>query len=430
MKITFCAIDWPGLVGGPNVGLIRLLPELQKRGIFSQVLIFTEYGPPKKCSTIPILEKMNIKYEAIYMPVYMENRVRWLLNKIKQNQTDIVVLNYLIPAFYAGHWVREAGIPTIGVLRSDEKTNWALFNEFILGNKYFRPSALVCVSKFLEHEVIKRHPDNVIIRQIPSGVTIPSKITKFTPGEKLRIVYTGRLVEKQKRISDLSHSLCNVLREIPNTEAFIYGEGPSEQSVKQILYDEGKDLQIILAGRVDSNKVQDKLLKCHIFVLLSDYEGLPVSLMEAMACGVVPICLRIRSGIPEIIEHEKTGLLVNDRGDDFINAIRRLQTEPYLWERLSKGARAKIEGEYSVEESAHRWELLINELNEKYKTKQPIQIPRKIVLPPAHPDLTQGDLRKPPLLLLISRGICRRITRIRYFISKNISSHLISNYRS
>jgi colanic acid/amylovoran biosynthesis glycosyltransferase len=423
MKVTFCAVDWPGLVGGPNVGLIRLLPELQKGDILSQVLFFTEYGPPKNCSTIPILEKMNIDYRAVYTPVYMENRVRWILKQVRKNPPDIFILNYLTSAFYAGRWIREAGIPTVGVLRSDESTNWGRLYEFVLGNKYYRPSAVVCVSKYLKEVALKLEPDNIIINQIPSGVFIPSKIAKSPKGKILRLVYTGRLVEEQKRISDLTRSICHVLREIPNTEAIIYGEGPSEQSIKKILSDEGKDLPITFAGRVDSDKIQEHLLKCHIFTLLSDYEGLPVSLMEAMACGVVPVCLRIRSGIPEIVEHEKTGLLVNDRGDDFINAIRRLQTEPGLWERLSQGARAKIEEGYSIEESANRWEVLFNELHEKAGTKKSIQIPRKIVLPPPHPNLAQGDIRKPPFYLFITRGgyraMKRTVQKISTIINKN-----------
>ena len=55
--------------------------------------------------------------------------------------------------------------------------------------------------------------------------------------------------------------------------------------------------------------------------------GLPIALIEAMACGVVPICLQTRSGF---VEHGVTGLLVRDRGKDFIAAVQRLRQEPLL----------------------------------------------------------------------------------------------------
>ena len=129
----------------------------------------------------------------------------------------------------------------------------------------------------------------------------------------------------------------------------------------RIIKEEGAT-PVRLAGIVDAKRVQDELLACHVFALLSDFEGLPISLLEAMACGVVPICLNIRSGVPELIEHDVTGLLVDDRGDHFVNAVRRLRNEPGLWARLSRGARAKIEHGYSCAAVAGDWVQLFETL--------------------------------------------------------------------
>jgi colanic acid/amylovoran biosynthesis glycosyltransferase len=84
--------------------------------------------------------------------------------------------------------------------------------------------------------------------------------------------------------------------------------------------------------------------------------------MEAMAAGLVPVCLNIRSGVPELVEHNITGLLVNDRSDGFLDAVRLLRSETGLWERLSKAARTKIESEYSYQKTADRWIELFTEL--------------------------------------------------------------------
>jgi colanic acid/amylovoran biosynthesis glycosyltransferase len=67
-------------------------------------------------------------------------------------------------------------------------------------------------------------------------------------------------------------------------------------------------------------------------VLLSDYEGLPVSVLEAMASGVVPICLDTRSGTQEAIQHGVNGLIVKDRADDFFTSVEALQGDPAWWE--------------------------------------------------------------------------------------------------
>lgn len=159
-----------------------------------------------------------------------------------------------------------------------------------------------------------------------------------------------------------------------------------------------------------------------MLVLLSDYEGLPIALMEAMACGVVPICLRIRSGIPELVEDGVTGLLVSDRSDDFVAAVWRLRYEPQLWEKLSKAARAKIEAEYSNEVCTASWEAFLKQLQQGARQRRTITIPKRFNLPPVHPNLKREDNRKPPLhalpLLLLRRlqrlagKVKRRLIRV------------------
>ena len=95
--------------------------------------------------------------------------------------------------------------------------------------------------------------------------------------------------------------------------------------------------------------------EAHVLVLLSDFEGLPIALMEGMACGLVPVCFKMRSGIPELVEDGVTGLLVSDRGDEFVRAIARLHNDRNLWERLSLSARSRIAADYSLNACAEKW---------------------------------------------------------------------------
>lgn len=121
------------------------------------------------------------------------------------------------------------------------------------------------------------------------------------------------------------------------------------------------------------DEILPELVKHHVFILLSDYEGISISLMEAMACGLVPICTRTKSGATEIIKHNENGLLVNNREEDFFNAVYRLQNEKGLWERLSKSARKTIENGYTIDICTDRWADFLHSLNnnsgEKNKSK-------------------------------------------------------------
>ena len=394
MKVTFCSYNQRDHVAGPDAWIRRLLPELRRRGIDSELLLITG-SPAEECPTIHWAHDNGFDCSSVLWPRYTEDGVRWFLEKVRESQPDVFVASLTVPAHYAGRWIRAAGIPTVGVMHSDEPYYYGLVDEFVCGRSAFRLSALVCVSHFLEQEVLNRKPDRVVIRRIPYWTPLPTRVSSFSGG-RLRLAYVGRLVEEQKRISEVTRALCRVVRELPNTEAVIYGDGEDRANVEAILSQEGSGLPIRLEGRVLSEDIQEHLLQCHALVLLSDYEGLPIALMEAMACGVVPICLRTRSGVTELVEDGVTGSLVDDRGDGFVSAVNRLAAQPEYWQRLSRNARDKMHRDYPNEVCATRWEELFRELQATASAARLPKIPAWLRLPPMHPDLAVRDFRPPP----------------------------------
>src|SRR5262249_12911109 len=266
-------------------------------------------------------------------------------------------------AYYVGRWLKEAGIPTVGICHGGGMMGFypGLLDEFVLGREAYKVSAFICVSKGLEQDVLERRPKGILVESIPCGVPIPESVAK-RPNGQLRLAYVGRLVESQKRISEVTHGLCRAVREVPGTEALIYGDGAEHAAIEQILREEGNGLPVQLAGFVENDQIPKQLLKCHAVVLLSDQEGLGLSLLEGMASGVVPIGLRGAPGVTEFVVDGLTGLLVGDRGDEFVAAVRRMREDPALWERLARSARAKVEADYSEKVCVARWQELFHDL--------------------------------------------------------------------
>ena len=421
IKVTFCAYDKPDSVGGPQTWLRQLLPALREYGIESRCLFLTHWG-----DTGPYLEALRSDGFVCHQAACHEHshdRIKWILSRLREDPPDIFVPNLVVAGYFAARWAREAGIPTVGILHSDDAFYRGLQDEFVFGRPPFRLSTLACVSQEIENQVAGRRPQDTEVIRIPYGVTVPQTRARRTP-RKLRLVYVGRLAEEQKRISDLTRSLCRVLRELPDTEAVLYGDGPNRSNVEAILGNEGLELPIRLAGLIDSDQVQSRLLTADVLVLLSDYEGLPIAVLEAMACGVVPVCLRMRSGIPELVQDGVTGIVVEDRGESFINAIQRLQNEPGLWERLSAAARQKIESEYSDAACTSRWAALFQSLQEENQaSKLEIQRPKRLNLPPIHPALVSADPRPsgPPISV--------RFYRKSRMYAGRIKAHLINKVR-
>jgi colanic acid/amylovoran biosynthesis glycosyltransferase len=404
MKVTFCTRDYANVSGGHNTWLCHFLPSLRHRGIESRVLCFHS-SPEEEFPTVRSLRQAGFSCTTVSEKEikYTEQRVRWIFDRLTEDPPDVFVVNAVYPAaYYAGRWLREAGIPTVGICHVGPVMGFyeGLLDEFVFGRAAYQVSAFVCVSKWLEQAVLERHPKGILVRNIPCGVPIPESVAK-KPNGRLRLAYVGRLAE-EKRISEVTHGLCRAVREVPGTEALIYGDGAERAAVEQILREEGNGLPVQLVGFVENDQIPKHLLECHAVVLLSDQEGLGLSLLEGMASGVVPIGLRGAPGVTEFVVDGLTGLLVGDRGDEFVAAVRRLREDPALWERLARSAHAKVEADYSEKVCAARWQELFHELVHSSGPRKPLRIPGRLHLPPIHPALAWLDPR--PLQELIRRA--------------------------
>jgi colanic acid/amylovoran biosynthesis glycosyltransferase len=201
------------------------------------------------------------------------------------------------------------------------------------------------------------------------------------------------LIEEQKRSSDVAVALCEVARRNSNLEAWIVGDGPARKAVEDIIEEKGVGTRVRLLGRVDNTNVFGILAQCHGLVLLSDYEGLPISMLEAMATGVVPICLDMRSGIREAVQHGVNGLIVKDRAEDFFTSVEALQGDLAWWKKLSIAARETISERYSIENCSRQWVNFLKSLDRGRAAPTPFKRPRVLQLPPPNPKFGIFDIR-------------------------------------
>ena len=134
----------------------------------------------------------------------------------------------------------------------------------------------------------------------------------------------------------------------------IVGEGPERRALERHIAARGLERIVRLEGAADERTVQSFLAKADTFVLPSIVgrngymDGVPVALMEAMACGVPVIASRL-SGIPELVRDEDTGLLVAPGDPEALSrTILRTWSEPALTAMRARRARALIERAYNL----------------------------------------------------------------------------------
>ena len=164
----------------------------------------------------------------------------------------------------------------------------------------------------------------------------------------MRVLGVGRLVEKKG--FDVFVEACALLAQRGVAfEATIVGEeGDHGDEVRRRIVDRGLEDRLALAGPKTQAQLLDEYrradavcLPCRI-VDGGDRDGIPNVLVEAMACGVPSVTTAI-SGIPELIEDERNGLLVApDDPEAVAAALIRIHTDRELAERLSRAARATV----------------------------------------------------------------------------------------
>lgn len=139
-----------------------------------------------------------------------------------------------------------------------------------------------------------------------------------------------------------------------NARLTLVGDGPDRASLEQHCRRLGLHEQVRFTGALNQDQVRPLYLEHDAFILPSFAEGVPVVLMEAMASGLPCITTRI-AGIPELIEHEHSGLLTFASDvSGLCDSIERLAQDPALCSRLAENARDKVCADFNLDTNIHK----------------------------------------------------------------------------
>ncbi len=197
------------------------------------------------------------------------------------------------------------------------------------------------------------------LKVIHCGVDLPTWPFKDEGRQEDLIVSVGRL-DPIKGFDVLVDALGELKRRGRQFRGRIIGEGPLRGELQARIDRRGLSTLVELVGARPQAEVRAALYAASIFTLPSliapggDRDGIPVSLMEAMAVGAPVVSTRV-SGIPELIEEEREGLLVSPRDSRALgDALARLLDDAGLRRRLAMAARGKIEREFDAALEANK----------------------------------------------------------------------------
>ena len=332
-----------------------LVPWLMQHGVSAHVYGFDCGG---STPLFDHLERTAVRVARMPHSASFKARTLWLLSRYREDCVDVVIPNYFLSAFTAARWCGERRPKVISVLHSDDALYRRLLDEVAKQSPEFPCDALVAVSVQLEKLASQTLGDSVHFERISYGIPHSHGCATKPSNGILRVVYSGRMVQEQKRIIDTVSGACDAVARLPGVSFDFIGDGSERSACEEIVARRGCGERIRFLGRMSSSEVRMALPNYHVFLLLSDYEGLPFALLEAASAGLVPICTPVRSGVGEVIEHQVSGIFVEDRSDSLIAALQRLQTDEELWKRCSQEIRRRSLF-YRIDRSGKSWLELI-----------------------------------------------------------------------
>lgn len=175
-----------------------------------------------------------------------------------------------------------------------------------------------------------------------------------------KIVSAGRLMP-QKNQKLMIEAFAEVSKQYPEYRFYIYGEGPSRKELEDLIRQLELAGKVILAGSVAD--LYEQIKNAQIFVLSSDYEGMPNALIEAMCMGLPVISTKV-SGATDLIMDQENGLLV-ECGDkrELVHAMICLLGDQEKAENMGKKA-VELNKMLATETIFEQWIQFLNQINE------------------------------------------------------------------
>lgn len=362
MKIMFY-ISSLGKGGAQRVLSVICDKLLEKNEIF--ILVNTKsnisYPFSEKIKIIELDKKRNKN------PLFRNlKRVKQVKVWIKKIMPDVIISFLPVPSFISLYAKRKMNIPCIVTDRNDPNQEYkSMISQCLMKWLYPQADGFIFQTKEQQQYFCKeiQEKSTIIFNPIKEEFLLEDEIP-YKEKENV-IISVGRLV-RQKNQKMLINAFSNVLKKYPNYKLKIFGEGILRQELQKQIEELGIQDKAFLCGISDN--IKKELEKARIFVLPSDYEGMPNVLIEAMGTGLPVISTDCPCGGPkELIDNFNNGILIpiNDE-DELTKGLTGLIENQELAQRLGENAK-KIKETLHPNHIVKQWEEYIIEVVKKNK---------------------------------------------------------------
>jgi len=249
----------------------------------------------------------------------------------------------------------------------DEK----VYNDLFNGGDLFTTN-----TNFTKQQILKLECQEKKIIILPVGLRIAKfkfSTRKIQPGEYIKILTVGRLIEKKGHKYAIK-AISKIVKKYNKIEYIIAGEGSLRNELEELVEDLHIKRYVKFLGAVEQKEVLKLYQQAHIFILPSvtasngDREGQALVIQEAQATGL-PIVSTLHNGIPEGVLDGKSGFLVPERDVDALTEkLEYLIKHPEIWPDIGQYGRKFVEEHYDINKLNQRLvEIYQNLIEGKYE---------------------------------------------------------------
>lgn len=289
---------------------------------------------------------------------YRAQEIQTVRQFLKELNGDVLISFLELPVLLSLLFKNKYDVPLIICERSDPKKYSKLYQK--LYQKYaYRAEGCVCQTNTIKAWYDTVRGENVVI---PNAIDEKFQDAPLSSRTSKNIVTMGRLTpEKNQKI--LIKAFAMLPEQYQDYHLIIYGQGPLLNELKNLSIKQNVVGKVHFPGY--TNNVIEQLKDANIFVLSSDYEGMPNALAEAMAMGIPCVSTDCSGGgARELIDDGVNGILVRC-GDShqMERKIQQLLDNPSQANKLGQSA-VKIRYRLSAKRIYHEWELYIKKIVE------------------------------------------------------------------
>lgn len=379
-------------LNGVNIFSAALVRGLRERGVEAHVLLTN----PPRLDTKPLSRQQDFPIVSLPVAKYARWQVRW--------QTMIDYLEAQAPCIYLPNhdWLHSCVSPClssrvgiVGIVHSDDPEHYEHATR--LGPYW---NGVVSVSAYIRAQLEKLKISQSVAT-IPYGVQVAAQLPKRDQQRPLRLIYAGRLVQAQKRILDLPQIVTTLVQRGVPVQLTIVGNGWDKSRLIAASQPHLASGAIQLLETQPQEQVRQLFQQHDAFLLPSEFEGLPLALLEAMGQGCIPVVSDIRSGVPQLVQDGINGYRV-PIGDisTFAERLTYLQQDPAMRQIMAQRAYESMQrSAYRTETMVERYWQLLNTIW-KTLTNGTYRRPSGPILPPPPSILTWRD-RLPSMIRAI-----------------------------